>query len=58
MNKIKIIILLILMISLNACKEKSIKSDKETHVLEIKKATKFHRGFTNNIQESPLNVNA
>ncbi len=58
MNKRKIITLLILIIALNSCKEKSIKSVKETHILEIKKAPKFHHGFKNSFQESPLNIDA
>jgi len=58
MTKLKNIILLTLIITLNSCKNKSLKYDTETYKIEIKKASIFHRDFTNHIQKTPLNIHA
>jgi hypothetical protein len=54
----KKIFLLTLVFFLHSCNNNSFNSDTETYKIEIKKAEYFHQGFTNHIQETPLNINA
>lgn len=58
MTKIKISTLLALFIILSSCDNKSLELDTETYQIEMKKASKFHRNFTNLTQESPLYIKA
>lgn len=58
MTKLKTILIIILIMTLNSCDNKSIKSETEDYTLEIKKAPDVLRDFTNHIQTEPLNINA
>lgn len=57
MTKLKIIFFA-LIITLNSCKNQTLITDTEAYKIEIKKASIFHRDFTNHIQKTPLNIHA
>ena len=52
------LIITIISISLISCNSKSLNSNTELYKLEIKKASYFHKDFTNQIQLGHLKINA
>jgi hypothetical protein len=58
MTKIKTLTLLVYLLILSSCDNKSIKLDTKTYKIEIEKASNSYSSFTNLLQKSPLNIKA